>query len=376
MFSLKLIITRHTCCFFYCFIIFLLVLKHQGQGQAPTAFMDYRDYFVVFQYGQFNAIEHLPVKSFQMGGECIAYLDNTEAFKVAYQSEVFTLSENITSYKATDSFVWYVFYDQLKVFDRGEDIVLSPMTEQYSVGDRIAAFVDENMNLFRIYENGKFRYEEDENVGSGIRGIKTGDNICCFINRENYLVIYYGGQIYEIFYVDRQVQYSADKNIAAYVDYRDNSFHCFYKGFTTELEQFAPLSFRVGDDLVAYVSNTGDFKVFNNGEMTTVNSFEPDFYAVKDSVVVFGYEGYFYTYWNNSTIQLENYIPDNYQIDNSSISYIDLSGALKVVENGATKIVTYEQIREFVLNSDVLLYQVGIREFKVYYNNEIYTLHD
>ena len=74
----------------------------------------------------------------------------------------------------------------------------------------------------------------------------------------------------------------------------------FYKGEDYVLEDFPPASYQAGDDIVAYVDNTGSFKVFSDGETTQITSFPPDFYQVRNKLIIYGEQGYFKVWYDNN----------------------------------------------------------------------------
>ena len=52
------------------------------------------------------------------------------------------------------------------------------------------------------------------------------------------------------------------------------------------MDPFPPKSYQVGDDIVAFQSNDGYFKIFYNGNLYTIGYYEPP-YRVADRVVAF-----------------------------------------------------------------------------------------
>src|SRR5688572_17426516 len=52
-----------------------------------AAYTDYRGYFHVFDKGVYHQLEYLPVKSYKVGGNAVAYVDNTNELQIYYNGE-------------------------------------------------------------------------------------------------------------------------------------------------------------------------------------------------------------------------------------------------------------------------------------------------
>ena len=359
--------------------IFLLTLgivlfAHSTFAQNLAAFHDYRKYFMVFDNGQTKAIDHLPAQSFQIGGNCIPFISNTGEFNVYFKGEVQTLAERyVSKYFATRNLLVYFLYDQLYVFDNGKTHMLSSNVKNYAIGDSLVAYYNENTRSSHVYYNGKVTDLERSLVGSPIKEFKAGDNVFAYFNdNTKYFKIFYNGELQDIMQSNDLVRFEAGRNIIAYIDEARNSLHAFYKGEIFDLEDFKPKSFKVGDDMLAYVDNLGDFKVFTNGEVQTISSFEPEVYNVKDSLVVFSEQGYFKVFYNGEIYELENYIPEDFQMQESTIAFIGLNGWLKAFSNGKYFTVTNDLVKMFMVAYNLIYVNTTVKTVKIYYNGKLH----
>src|SRR3954470_10144771 len=99
------------------FTVLLLFIFKLAFAQEITATTDNRDYLSVFDRGLTHQLEYLPVKSYKIGGNSIAYIDHKTDFKIYYDGQTFQLmnaadfwygmTNNLTAFKVGD--VLYVF---------------------------------------------------------------------------------------------------------------------------------------------------------------------------------------------------------------------------------------------------------------------------
>jgi len=356
-------------------LILLGIISYSTHSQNLTAFIDYRKYFMVFDNGSTIAIDHLPAQSFQIGGNCIPFVSNFGQFKVYHKGNISTLLEQAPSkYFATRNLLVYFLYDQLYVFDNGEVKMLSSSVKDYAIGDSLVAYYNENTKASYVYYNGKVTELERSLVGSPLSEFKAGDNIFAYFNANSkYFKIFYQGELHDVLQSNNQIYYEAGRNIVAFVDNATNSFHAYYKGEVIDLEDFQPKSFKVGDDMLAYVDNLGDFKVFSDGEIQTISSFEPDLYDVRDSLIVFSEQEYFKVFYNNKIYELENYVPSDFQMQESTIAFIGLNGWLKAFTRGRYITVTNDLISMFVVAYNMIYMNTTVNTIKIYYNGKLYN---
>jgi hypothetical protein len=88
-----------------------------AQAQNIAAYLDYRSYFHVFDNGVFQQLEYLPVKSYQVGGAAVPYIDNTSEFQIYYNGQKYhqTYASDLTYY-VSDYLVAFKVGQVLSVF--------------------------------------------------------------------------------------------------------------------------------------------------------------------------------------------------------------------------------------------------------------------
>jgi hypothetical protein len=356
-------------------ILSLLILSSFSiKAQHLAAFNDNLNKFWAFEAGIFTQLEYLEIQNFQVGGNVIAYLDGNGNLKVYALGETETLlMGNPIEYEATDYLVGYSLYEQLNVFDLNGKQVLSTQCDGYIVQDSLVAWHNRIKQTIQVYYEGSIYTIEDGLIYNPIKDFKAGDNTIAYIQNstEEFKIFYLGNIIVLEQFVDKII-YEAGRDIVAYVNISDQSFKVFFKGKVEEVESFPPKSFKVGDEILAYVDNLGKLKLYDKGKIITLSDYEPEFYDIVDQVIVFEEQGHFKTYYNGEVYIVERYIPQPYIIDYNSIAYLDQSGFVKVFQNGKSKTISYEKVKELMMIRNLVIFVEGINKTKIYFNETIY----
>ena len=344
-----------------------------AQNLNLAAFHNYQRHFVIFDSGEIHDVENLPVQSFQIGGTCVPYVSNAGQLKVYYNGEVQTLTQQLVNqYFTTRNLMVYRLFEQLYVFDNGKQMLLSSNVKDFAVGDSIVAYFNRNRKTSHVYYKGKIHDLENTLVGDPIKDFKASDNIFAYFNNNTKLFkIFYNGQLEEISQTNDLINFKPGRNIVAYEDNSTNTFHVFYKGEIIDLEDFKPKSFKVGDDLVAYIDALDEFKVFANGEVTSLSNFEPEAYYVTDSLVVYSEQEYLKVFYNGQIYELENFVPESFQIQERTIAYIDLNGWLKAFTAGRQFTVTKDLVKAYKLTYNTILINTMVNTVKIYYEGKL-----
>lgn len=354
-------------------LLLIFVLTFDMVSQNLAAFHDYRKHFIIFDAGKIKDAEYLPVQSFQIGAKCIAYINSSGQFKVYQNGMISTLSEQVVSkYVATRYLLVYLIYDQLFVFDNGKTSLLCSNVKQFAVGDSLVAFYNENLKSSHVYYQGKVLDLEKSLVGTPIKGFRAGENIFAYYNENSrYFKVFYNGKLFDVLKSNQELVYEAGRNTIAYIDNSTNSFHVFYKGKVYDLEDYRPKSFQVGNDFLAYVNSLGEFYVFVNGEKQLISSFEPEIYKVRDNLMVFSEQQYFKVFYNGQVVDIENYVPKEFQMQESTIAFIGLDGWLKAFTQGKYITVTKDLITSYVVAYNLIYLNTTVKTVKIFYNGKL-----
>jgi len=340
-------------------------------GQGLAAYSDYKGYFYIFDRGEVKEAEYREIASFKTGKRCIAYVDNNKTLKVYYNGEFYEMFPAVDEYIVTDQLVIAELNKQLKVFENGRMTTLTTAAGDYAWGDSLVAFIDNMQHKFRLYYNSKITDLEDLFGNHSIRNIDITENILAYVDQNNYLKIVLSGRNIGLG-AGTVSTFKAGMNIIAYYDEPGLSFEAYYRGRIYHLDDYEPDSYETGKNMVVFVDNSGTFKVFDDGEIYTVSNAEPEFYKVKDEMIVYSEQGYLKVFYKGQNYELEKYIPDRYEFENSCFVYIDYMGWLKVFDKGYMKTLTKEHVSEFYINYDTVFFREGINTNRVYCNRLIY----
>ena len=240
--------------YFFLFL-FLLFFGPVTEAQQLAAFHDNQHHFYIFDNGSFIQAEYLPVKSFEVGGDCVLYIDDRNRLKMYYKGEISILEVNgADQYSAMDYLSTYSFSGVVKVIENGMVTTITTYSAQYTPQDSLVVFYDLNSQILAVYYNDSVVKLEDGLAGTSYSGLVSNDNIIAYISKSsnNLKAFYHGkGSIVEPYFDG--TRYKAGRDIIAYVSGSDLSFNVFYKGEKRILESFPPLSYQTGDDLVAYL---------------------------------------------------------------------------------------------------------------------------
>lgn len=344
-----------------------------SQAQYLAAFEDELNQFWVFEAGMFNLLEEEAITNFQIGGTLIAYLDGESDFKIYQYGQVQTLVEVAPiKYSATDYLLGYSLIDTLYAYDGEKITMLSNDCEEYVVKDSLIVWQTKREKALKIYYNG-----EIITIAEGLSDFQldpkmTGDNIFAYVNSSTMeFVVFYRGELNVLDNYADGMNYQAGCDILAFMDITDQSFKVFYKGEIKKLDLFLPKSFKVGDQILAYIDQLENLKYFEEGELKTISS-EPEFYEVKDHVMVFEEQGSFKTVCNDQVYIIEQYIPEPYYLDVNTIAWLENDESIRVFQH--CEIITANKINvvKFNMVRNVIVFAEEEDETKVYFNGEVY----
>jgi len=341
-------------------------------SQGISFLSDYLGNVLVFDNGNLKQIEHLPLKSYKIGNKSFAYEDNAENFKIYHKNFVHKLTASVTNYEMSNNYVAYKVTSLLRLFDDGNILSLSNDVGDYFLSDDVAIWFDNTQKKLKAYSEKKFYDLDDALASDRSNEVLMGKNIAAYTDSRGYMNIFYKGEIIQLDYYDRIKSLVVGKDIVAFVEEPINSFQVFYKGEIIELDTFEPRSYKAGDSFLAYVDANNYLKVFSDFNTETVSFDNPDFYEVKDELLIFGVQNYFKVYYNGKTYTLESFIPSEYLFHNNVICYLDQLGNLKFFDGNKTETISYETLDFFELHGNIVKYAFGVSSENLYFNGRTY----
>lgn len=355
------------------YLIFLfLITAFVGLGQKYTAFQDITNSFSVFENGRKKVLEYNAINNFQVGGKGVVYVDNQGRLKVYQEGKTYeTRLTNPTAYYAMDDLIIFNVGQQLMQFNKGKFSLLTAWAGHYKVGDSLVLFYDQLKNSFNSYYKGQV-YPIEENLAGDIENYWVGDNIAAYVTPDGYFKAFYQGRTTELLFNAVIEGVKTGKNTMAFINDNNGTFNVLYKDQLIELEDFAPKWYKVGDDFVVYYGNDNVFKVFYKGEEHILGYYEPQQISVRDDMLAFTQDNLFKVFYKGEVTQLESYIPSSFVVDYQTLVYVDPYGNLKGFTEGKLKSNIAASVRSYNVNYNLISFDLGNRNTKVFYKDIVY----
>ena len=358
--------------------LIVLFLGIELQAQKITAYVNFRNYFVVFDDGKTEVLEILPPQSFKAGPNYLAYIDNVGNLKVYYEGKVETLDPGvILTYHAGDDYLIFEKYQQVKVWHNGKLKNLGNNITAWAGSDSIVAFYDSNYKNFHIYYHDEEFDLADGLVEEPITEFGVGNNMFAFIDKyQMTFTVFYKGEYIDLSTVIRKVDYKVNADVVAYIDDEFNNFKVFFQGDIYDLESLPPKEYKVGHGIVAYVSQNEEFKVFYNGAIYEVLNYIPEYFDVKDSLIAFNNQGFLNVWYDGNAKEVTRYISPSIEWDWSTLAYLDDNLKIQAYMAGEMQFIINETLREIYTNRNIVTIRFGNQRWAIYYNGELYEPED
>lgn len=332
-------------------------------------FTDFRNFLFVFENGVPRQLEQQPVRSFKANGSLVAYANNANDLIVYYQGQKFKCGDmTATMYNVSQSFMFFQRDMLLNVFEDGNITQLTFFLQDMKVSDSLIAFRDRNVDILRVYKNGKIHDLETTLVGQ-LQEYQVGENTVAYVNNTGFFRAYLEDHVYDLDNVAPE-SFDPGGNVVAYVDGLYNYLKVFYEKKVLVLERLLPQSYKAGVDVVAYVANDNSFKVFANGKLLKVESYIPDFYTVRDRSVLFFFNNQLQLLLDGQRYILDEFAPLNYQMSENNVAWKDVNNRLHIFTEGKSWEVSLEVITDYQLNGNTLKYVLNDGTSRVWYKGK------
>ena len=356
---------------FWVLLVSLAALQ-QANAQCMAPFQDINNYVYLFDAGQSNFIESLPLRSFLVGRNNIfAYIAANSRLKVYYRGQTYTVNDNSPNYYMTDNWFLYQNFNQIKVLYGNEfkqlEAFFRPGQDSLYYSDSLIVWSNTIGELNAFY-NGQTQLIERTEINRA----KIGDNIFAYIDRNGSFKVFYHGEL-QTLETFEPVNFYVDRDIIVYTDYAGN-FKYFEAGEVHETSIQVVNEYWTGQQFVAYISMLKQLIVHYKGEETILMEDRPVKLTVKENLIVYSDRGNnFWCWYNGKKYWLERYIPLSYVVDNDIVVYQDLDGRLKAFYYGEQVQVSDQIVKKYNLYNEAVTYSIQPYETKVWCNKHTYT---
>lgn len=148
----------------------------------------------------------------------------------------------------------------------------------------------------------------------------------------------------------------------------------FENGQFIDVEQFHVQEFKAGAGNIMYKDLNGNLKIYEKGKLETVSNFAPDFYDVRDSVMVWGENNYLFLYYNQKKTEIARFIPEEYSIKNQTIVFTNLMGGVSCYNQRGYKEITTQQDAQYTIHGNGVLVELFNKSFIYYIDGKVYNL--
>ncbi len=336
-------------------------------SDSLIAFVSHEGFLNIFKDGVLTEIEGpfdrriTREAMFKVSNNTVAYIDVSGMLQLVHNNQTY----EIERYETT--FFWLGDGYELKVDEQGEEKIFDENTSELLI-DFPGSEVFFSNNFIRK-ENGEqivlIYYADDvsENTVKNSVNFRNayynwGGNIVLFPNS--------GGWYAET------INFWVGTNLVAYLN-EYNEFYIYDNEYSNLLENYPPLNVYASNEFVAYIDDDNEFKIYYRGNVEEIDVNAVDIIAVKDDIILWtDANGFFYYWQNGEQTLLENYTPEEIQVELNHIVYEDINGRLKGVYDGEKVEYTEEIVENFTLFGNVLRYQPNRREFKFYWKGKTY----
>lgn len=348
-----------------------------SSAQDFAAFQDYRQRFFAFHSGQVTLLETLAVKEFKVTKSGVVYRNNQNDLMIFTENGKEKIEYNAETLQANDVLIGFTNGSVVKAYnpEDEEKTTLTLNRGNYWVGDDVVVYENAFQGTMHAFESGRMMA-----IASGIFDSKTskvsvGENIVMYRFSNSQYKVYWNHKIYDIITYNGNIKISCGRDMAAFNDPITNTFVLFHKGQLFDVETQPAQSFAVGDNLLAYVDASGNFKVYDPNsvnDIQTIANYGTTVYSVKDNVIAFFENGWLKYYNKGEVKEIVNYEPQKWDINENNLVYIDINGMLKGVMEGEEVKITTEKISGFQLFNNCVVVNWINETSSVYWKGEMY----
>ncbi|MCI5054950.1 MAG: hypothetical protein MRY83_02515 [Flavobacteriales bacterium] len=337
-----------------------LLISTSTFSQNLAAYLDFQKRLRAVENDRDQQIYHLQPIKFGVTNNYILYQDANNNLQLFRDGQTEMISPNLTDFEVSDYLSVVIVGPLLYVFDGYNLELLTENLGRYDLTDSLVMFYDNRFQTSYVYYAGD-KYEiEGAPINAPLLSEKMAANVMGYRDRNNNLMMFYRGEFIEVINSTRKIHYKVGQDILVYIDPDMNSLNVVKDYEPFEIDAFVPKSFEVGDNMVLFVNNVDEFKVYRDGEVEMITNIAPDGYRVVDSMA---------TYWSNSQffalkgfegIQLEGYLPSDMYYDDGNLCYLDnLSRMVTYTHRQGKKQITNMKTGLKSLMGNYALYTLG-----------------
>ncbi|HEX2615989.1 MAG TPA: hypothetical protein VHL57_00530 [Flavobacteriales bacterium] len=352
---------------------FLLALSLRAQ--TPVPLLTPTDRFLVFEDGTFTDLEARKPQAVFQNGDRLAYISDGGDLKLFDHGRITVLQrgETVEMKGSRHQLAWKVG-PSLRIPKGDGSTTLCHGAGSFFVTDSLIVYYDQLQRTVNAYWHDQVVPIADALMVDDVPGLQVGANLATLFDPAGRRVLLFqGGRTSILLDGVSEAPIAVGCDVVAYVDERDGSFHVMDKGQRLDLEAFPPTSFKAGSGLVAYITNTGAFRCYVNGNIYPLGDFTPSDYWVQDSVLLFVDQGQLKAFVNDRIEVVERFLPETWAICGNTIAYLDINRQPRLFRLGVRTLVSKEAgVKKFDLYPGALAYRSNSGVNKVWWRGRLY----
>lgn len=341
-------------------------------AQNVIPFLDFNNYFKVFQDGAFRQLEFQLIGEYKASDEFVAYIDNRGNLRIYDGKDRKDLANTNVEYTLSDHYLTWKIATTLNLWDAGYLQTLTYNAGEYAVKDSMVVYHDLRYNNVTVYEKGK-KNVAYQSTGSIQMPMSIGDNTFAFKDNGDFYKIYWHGEITDIDVWVGKMDFSAGVDVVAFNDPNTRTFAVFDKGQIVDVEDIYARSFQAGRGFVVYEDQNGNLVKYKDGIKTVLSQFGASKYEVKDDVVVWMENGFFYMESKGKKWQVLNFEPERYEIKNATLVFQNAMKGVSVSQEGKVSEITNQMDAKFEIYGNSVLVRLFNSSFIVWQDGRKYT---
>lgn len=342
-------------------------------GQSIVPVIDFNFYFKNFQDGFFRQIEIQLIEEFKSGDNLVAYVDFRGNLIVYDGTNKVAISNMKVEYEVSDKLMTWKIGETLNMWDENGKRTLTFNVRNYWVKDDIVVFEDMRYNSVNAYYNGQI-YPLYTSIGDFDSPDFIGENIVAFRDNGNFNKVFWNGRIYDIDVWHSAFNFEGGTDILAFNDPVNGTFAVFDSGQFLDVEEFHMDSYKAGRGFVAYENQNGDLMYYTNGKKQKLSNFGANSWEVKDDVIVWTENSFFYGFVNGEKVEIARYIPADYELKNNTIVYRNMMGGVSAFIDGNAVDITSQMNSSYSIHGNSVLVELFNRSYILFADGKKYTL--
>lgn len=355
-------------------LVFLSILYTTFSiSQSIVPLVDFRGYFKNFQDGYFRQIEFQQIDEFKAGDDLLAYIDFRGNLIVYDGANKINIANMKVEYEVSDKLMTWKIGETLNMWDENGKRTLTFNVRNYWVKDNIVVFEDMRYNSVSAYFNGQI-YPLYTSLGDVDAPDFIGENIVAFRDNGNFNKVFWNGHIYDIDVWHSSFNFQGGTNILAFNDPVNGTFAVFDNGEFLDVEEFHMESYKAGRDFVTYVNRNGDLMLYTKGKKQQLSNFGANLWEVKDDVVVWSENSFFYAFSNGEKIELSRYVPQDYELKNNIVAFRNIMGGVSALIDGQIIELTNQMNSSYSIHGNSVLVELFNSSFILFSDGKKYTM--